>query len=616
MWEVSYDDGNTWTSLGVKATGENGIDGENGMNGANGNNGITPKLQINSQTNMWEVSYDDGNTWTSLGIKATGENGSDGENGINGKTPRIRINESTYMWEVSYDNGMTWRSLNVRAKEETAEEKIEAVKKDIDRLITFETDGGSKANWGVVETGYQNVGFDYAYLFKKENGCNAKLWFSTKGTVKKVIFDVYVKSASQNNSGTATNFASEGLAKLTSVKDSDGNEITINGTTDMYALLDAGKTYTVTIDTSNVTDKFAMKLWYSGAGEMYCSNFEFERLETIVETKCLFKSQENNGYFAWPSVARIGENKLLAVSSGYRYDHVDPYGKVVGWISEDDGTTWGQPFVIADTPLDDRDAGVIYYKGKIIVTWFTQLQDYSWNLDWSAYSESITPETKAKYLGANITVSEDGGATWSEPKLIDVFTPHGMIESPDGELVYIGYSHHDGNGFTKMSMIKSSDGINWSAPTVIFDNITEPLSLHEPHAVYAADGTLIVQFRSDNYVYQCELYDGSDEFTALHAVFSADQIPTSLLRLDNGTLVVTYGLRSGAYNVCARISTDNGKTWGEEIMLTDIGFGWDFGYTSNVVLSSGKILTVFYQKQYATDKHPGIMYIVWEIPEN
>ncbi len=39
---------------------------------ANGKDGITPKLKINETTNMWEVSYDNGATWESLGITANG----------------------------------------------------------------------------------------------------------------------------------------------------------------------------------------------------------------------------------------------------------------------------------------------------------------------------------------------------------------------------------------------------------------------------------------------------------------------------------------------------------------------------------------------------------------
>ena len=65
-WEVSYDNGISWNSLGVKATSEGS---------GSGVDGITPKLRINSETNEWEVSYDNGATWTSLGVKATGEDG-------------------------------------------------------------------------------------------------------------------------------------------------------------------------------------------------------------------------------------------------------------------------------------------------------------------------------------------------------------------------------------------------------------------------------------------------------------------------------------------------------------------------------------------------------------
>lgn len=48
----------------------------------------TPRLRINAESNEWEVSYDEGQTWTSLGVKATGadgKDGADGKNGVDGK---------------------------------------------------------------------------------------------------------------------------------------------------------------------------------------------------------------------------------------------------------------------------------------------------------------------------------------------------------------------------------------------------------------------------------------------------------------------------------------------------------------------------------------------------
>ena len=52
--------------------GDKGDQGLQGLQGAQGANGVTPQLRINQTTNEWEVSYDNGATWSSLGVQATG----------------------------------------------------------------------------------------------------------------------------------------------------------------------------------------------------------------------------------------------------------------------------------------------------------------------------------------------------------------------------------------------------------------------------------------------------------------------------------------------------------------------------------------------------------------
>ena len=59
-------------ALGLTACGE-------------GKDGVTPQLRINKDTNFWEVSYDEGATWVSMEVKATGADGKDGVDGTNGK---------------------------------------------------------------------------------------------------------------------------------------------------------------------------------------------------------------------------------------------------------------------------------------------------------------------------------------------------------------------------------------------------------------------------------------------------------------------------------------------------------------------------------------------------
>ena len=92
----------------------------NVVNGNDGLNGITPLFKIENDCLL--VSYDNGEYYKNLGnIKGTS-----GEKGDDGITPLLKINSKSNEWEVSYDNGFSWTSLNVKATGETGQipEKI------------------------------------------------------------------------------------------------------------------------------------------------------------------------------------------------------------------------------------------------------------------------------------------------------------------------------------------------------------------------------------------------------------------------------------------------------------------------------------------------------------
>lgn len=57
------------------------VTGEKGDKGADS---IAPQVRINKDTNLWEISTDGGKTWTSTGIKATGDKGNTGAQGPQG----------------------------------------------------------------------------------------------------------------------------------------------------------------------------------------------------------------------------------------------------------------------------------------------------------------------------------------------------------------------------------------------------------------------------------------------------------------------------------------------------------------------------------------------------
>ena len=85
-------------------------------------------------------------------------------------------------------------------------------------------------------------------------------------------------------------------------------------------------------------------------------------------------SKQPRYYHAWPTMARRSNGELVLVYSGGREGHVDPFGRVEFMRSKDNGQSWSWPQVIMDTPIDDRDAGIVETpRGTLLATTFTSL---------------------------------------------------------------------------------------------------------------------------------------------------------------------------------------------------------------------------------------------------
>ena len=86
----------------VRDDADNGkFNGKDGAKGDKGETGTTPRLKI-GEDNLWHVSYDNGATWVSLGVKATGATGEDGADGL---TPYI--GENGNWWLGDTDTGVS-----------------------------------------------------------------------------------------------------------------------------------------------------------------------------------------------------------------------------------------------------------------------------------------------------------------------------------------------------------------------------------------------------------------------------------------------------------------------------------------------------------------------------
>lgn len=345
---------------------------------------------------------------------------------------------------------------------------------------------------------------------------------------------------------------------------------------------------------------------------------------TIFETKTI--SQQPEYYHGWPTVARRANGELWVAWSGGREAHVCPFGQVVVMTSRDEGQSWTYPRVLLDSATDDRDAGVLETaKGTLLVTTFTslayepylqkqaafsELSDKGWKTAgmsaeqfarWKACHARLSDEGRKGDLGVWLVRSTDGGQTWSTRLPTVVNSPHGPIQLRDGRLLYAGKGLWTNE--KKIGVCESrDDGQTWQwlaeIPTRPGDEVVK--GYHELHAVEANDGTIVAQIRNHNKAnagetLQSESTDGGKTWSEPHPI-GVWGLPSHLLRLRDGRLLMTYGHRRPPFGNQARISADSGKTWGEAMIISGDGAGGDLGYPSTVELADGSLLTIWYEK--------------------
>jgi hypothetical protein len=264
-----------------------------------------------------------------------------------------------------------------------------------------------------------------------------------------------------------------------------------------------------------------------------------------------------------------------------------------------------------DTAIDDRDAGVLETpRGSLLVSTFTSLayepsleKAANWPSErltrWKAVHARLDSSQRKAMLGTWLIRSTDGGMNWSAPYRVPVNSPHGPIALKDGTLLYAGKQLWSSPTRVGITMSKD-DGVTWSPmkelPTRPGDDFN---AYHELHAVQAANGRIIVQIRNHNETnaretLQCESEDGGKTFTTPHPI-GVWGLPSHLLRLRNGNLLMSYGHRRKPFGNQARLSVDHGKTWSEPVLLSEDGASGDLGYPSTVELGNGDLLTVWYE---------------------
>ncbi len=348
----------------------------------------------------------------------------------------------------------------------------------------------------------------------------------------------------------------------------------------------------------------------------------------------------------WPSIARTANGELLVAFSGERKFHVDPYGKTLLVRSSDNGRSWSQPQLINDSPLDDRDAGILVLAdGSWLVSLFTSEFFATWGAAvelfgqqevaaWQPYIERLTPELREKYLGNFTLISHDQGRSWSDLRPVPVTAPHGPILGPDSELLFLGNQQLAGQA--SIACYASNDqGRSWQQRGILSAaHALEGIYLCEPHLVLLADGRLLGQLRvnakdvEQRQLMQATSADGGRSWSSVKST-GIWGLPPHLIRHSSGVLLSSYGHRRKPFGQRVALSSDCGQSWTKILSISEVDYRDcqqaedvgeiyyqipDLGYPATVELDDGSLYSVWYQSR-ASGAGAMIHGCRWQLPD-
>ena len=234
-------------------------------------------------------------------------------------------------------------------------------------------------------------------------------------------------------------------------------------------------------------------------------------------------------------------------------------------------------------------------------------------MDWSSPDFCMTagfgiPPQKHQEIGY-IQLSDNRGQTWTNPLLIPSFDfswvqvkPDYLVR-PDGLiLLFVTVGLESGErGHRFVAIYGSPDqGQSWNylAPIIATSPDSHFVNRYYASPVLLSDGRILVALRCQIDARNAwpEIFESSDggrswQFLSRPSDWGG---PSHLTLLDDGRLLIVYGYRVKPYGIRARVSEDQGKTWGAEIILRDDAGSWDLGYPRTVKLSGGKVMVAYY----------------------
>lgn len=327
----------------------------------------------------------------------------------------------------------------------------------------------------------------------------------------------------------------------------------------------------------------------------------------------------NHGIWAWGNEILVGFSWGHMTGGGAERGHpIDRQRPEEHMLARslDGGATWtlDKPSGLTPPPVPGNIAGVPTEKGG------KEAVELTTPIDFTAPGFALTARMGDIHVGPSwFFYTTDKGKSWNGPFKLPDFGHKGIAARTDylvdgrRELTMFLTAAKSNGREGRVICVRTEDGgRTWSQIGMVGPEPDANDFAIMPSSLRLSPTSILTLVRHRRWI---ESYRSDDNGASwAHVIRAVPDTgrgnPPSLVKLGDGRLVVTFGYRAEPYGIRARISSDQGKTWGDDIILRSDAVDWDLGYTRSVQRPDGKMVTVYYYND-ATSPERYIGSTIW-----